>query len=311
VWITMLALMDRDGIVSASVPGLSHEARVDLDLCKEALERLMSPDEHSRTPDYEGRRIAPVDGGWKVLNSEKYRQLCSADDRREKTAERVRRYRERKKEDEKGNGNADVTLGNADVTPSNPPVTPSNDSNAMQRQRQKQRQRSEADPDPERDPGGEPDGRDPDPSRAQAPVTPVEKKPEARKKPKAKPKEERLVIAGRVWEAYSAAYKLRYGTPPVRNALANTAIRRIIERLGAADAEQVVAHYVSMNKGWYVKKGHALPTLLVDAETVRTEWATGSQITDGAARASDRRATTGDVARKLRDKYKAEEDEEE
>lgn len=35
----------------------------------------MSPDAYSRTPDNEGRRIEPIDGGWRLLNHEKYRAL--------------------------------------------------------------------------------------------------------------------------------------------------------------------------------------------------------------------------------------------
>jgi hypothetical protein len=73
VWITMLADKDKDGVVHASKGGLAHRANVTLDECLVALERLLGPDEDSRTKEHEGRRIEPVDGGWRVLNHAKYR----------------------------------------------------------------------------------------------------------------------------------------------------------------------------------------------------------------------------------------------
>ncbi len=83
VWITMLAMANKNGIVEASLPGLADLSRVSLAECKEALAALMSPDEYSRTPDFEGRRIEPCDGGWKVLNHAKYRAKMGVDERRE------------------------------------------------------------------------------------------------------------------------------------------------------------------------------------------------------------------------------------
>jgi hypothetical protein len=95
VWVTMLAMQDRDGVVEASLPGLADAARVTLEECKEALGKLMSPDPYSRSKDHEGRRIAEVDGGWVLLNSDKYRELQSQDDRKQKDAARQARKRQR------------------------------------------------------------------------------------------------------------------------------------------------------------------------------------------------------------------------
>lgn len=95
VWITMLAMADRDGEVMASVPGLADRARVSLDACQVALASFSAPDEFSRTKEREGRRIEEIDGGWRLLNFEKFRLKMGAEERREKTAIRVRRFRER------------------------------------------------------------------------------------------------------------------------------------------------------------------------------------------------------------------------
>ena len=99
VWVTMLALANQHGEVLASLPGLADAARVSLDQCKDALARLSAPDEYSRTKDYEGRRIEEVDGGWRLLNYTKYRELRQADERRIQTREAVRKHRAAKKED--------------------------------------------------------------------------------------------------------------------------------------------------------------------------------------------------------------------
>lgn len=83
VWITMLAMKDARGIVEASIPGLADMARVSIDECEGALTTLRAPDPYSRTKDHEGRRIADVDGGFRILNHEKYRERMSAEDRKE------------------------------------------------------------------------------------------------------------------------------------------------------------------------------------------------------------------------------------
>ncbi len=83
VWITMLALSNKYGVVEASLPGLADLARVSLEDTKTAIEVLLSPDSFSRTKDFEGRRIEEVDGGWAILNHGKYRAKMSIDERRE------------------------------------------------------------------------------------------------------------------------------------------------------------------------------------------------------------------------------------
>jgi hypothetical protein len=95
VWITMLAMSDRDGMVEASIPGLADLARVSLPECLAALERLAGPDEYSRSKEFEGRRIVEVDGGWQLVNHRKYREKMSLEERRDRNAEYMRDYRKR------------------------------------------------------------------------------------------------------------------------------------------------------------------------------------------------------------------------
>jgi hypothetical protein len=89
----MLALAGKDGEVLGSVPGLARLAGITLDEAQASLNELLSPDPHSRTPDYEGRRIAAIDGGWVILNHAKYRAKMSEDDRRAYKARKQAEYR--------------------------------------------------------------------------------------------------------------------------------------------------------------------------------------------------------------------------
>jgi hypothetical protein len=114
VWITMLALADRNGEVHASVPGLAKLAGVPVDSCRVALESLLSADPDSRSKALEGRRIVEIDGGWELVNHSKYRELASTADAIEANRLRQARFRDR---------NASVTPRNASVTPRNKNVT--------------------------------------------------------------------------------------------------------------------------------------------------------------------------------------------
>ncbi len=97
VWITMLALRNMHHVVEASVPGLADCARVSIKACRVALKVLSEPDPDSRSQELEGRRIQAVDGGWFIINGEKYRRKMSVDERREKNAIYQKNHRERKK----------------------------------------------------------------------------------------------------------------------------------------------------------------------------------------------------------------------
>lgn len=93
VWITMLAMADRHGRVWASIPGLAKEAAVSVDACRTAIDKFLSPDPDSRTKVAEGRRIEPIDGGWKLINHAKYRAIRDEEERRAYKTEKQREYR--------------------------------------------------------------------------------------------------------------------------------------------------------------------------------------------------------------------------
>lgn len=110
VWITLIAMADRNGEIQASIPGLAARSGVPLSDCEIAIEKLLSPDKYSRTKDDEGRRIEEIDGGWLLLNHAKYRDMASDDDRKEKAAIRARRHYEKAKRNGKPNGKPNACL---------------------------------------------------------------------------------------------------------------------------------------------------------------------------------------------------------
>lgn len=93
VWITMLAVKDESGYVRGDAKTLARLANVPLESVTVALQAFQSPDPASHTPDHDGRRIAPLPGGWLVLNSDRYR--LRDDVTREQTRLRVKKFREK------------------------------------------------------------------------------------------------------------------------------------------------------------------------------------------------------------------------
>lgn len=99
IWLTMLLLKSpADHVVKANVDGLAHAARVSVEKVERALGKFLGPDPKSRSREFEGRRIEVVDGGWRILNGEKYAHLMGPEDRREYLRRKQAEYRKRKKE---------------------------------------------------------------------------------------------------------------------------------------------------------------------------------------------------------------------
>lgn len=107
----MLAMADRKGRVWASLPGLANRARVTLEEAETAITLFLSPDKYSRTTDNEGRRIEPIDGGWRLLNHEKYRSIRDE----EVIKESKRKYINTRREVERDVENVDRCRHNAEA----------------------------------------------------------------------------------------------------------------------------------------------------------------------------------------------------
>jgi hypothetical protein len=91
VWIAMLALVDANGVVEGSIPGLANVCRVTRDECQKAIEILSQPDAFSRNPENDGRRIEKHFAGWRILNYLNYRKR--GQDKDGSRADYMRRYR--------------------------------------------------------------------------------------------------------------------------------------------------------------------------------------------------------------------------
>lgn len=95
VWISLLALADRNGEVAASIPGLARIANVAREPCEEALRVLLAPDPDDRSGVADGRRIEAISGGWRIVNYLTYRERGRNEDRREYFREAKRQQRTR------------------------------------------------------------------------------------------------------------------------------------------------------------------------------------------------------------------------
>lgn len=72
LWTTMLAIKNRHGFVGMNIVGLARLAVLTLDECKAAMQVLTSPDENSTSKEEGGRRVMEVEGGWVIVNHQKY-----------------------------------------------------------------------------------------------------------------------------------------------------------------------------------------------------------------------------------------------
>lgn len=93
----MLAVKGPSHIVRATVGGLAHQARVPVEACRKAIEKLSNPDPDGLDQQYEGRRIKAVEHGWLVLNGQAYKDRRDSSDRKQYQADWVRAKRIKKK----------------------------------------------------------------------------------------------------------------------------------------------------------------------------------------------------------------------
>lgn len=96
VFMTMLAVKERDHVVRMNAYNLAQLAKKTEAEVLQALKVLSEPDRKRLQPQpNDGRRIAKVDGGWLILNGQKYQDEMVKCFQRAKTAERVRAWRAR------------------------------------------------------------------------------------------------------------------------------------------------------------------------------------------------------------------------
>lgn len=117
LFITMLALADRDGYVYGSRVGIVRQANITVTE-KDPFDHLMAPDPGSsdllRNPENEGRRIEEIEGGFRIINYPYYRGLRNDDDRKIQNREAQRRHRKKLS----GSQPASATVSHGQPSPS-------------------------------------------------------------------------------------------------------------------------------------------------------------------------------------------------
>lgn len=139
IWITLLVMADADGMIVSTVSSVARNSRKTVPSTEAALEKFMAPDPATLTAEFEGRRLEKVEGGWRLLNHGKYRQLLSLEERREFWRKRQSEYRLRRmkaaktmamrrvmNENLEAQQAAEQELGDADDA-AGPPVPPTQD----------------------------------------------------------------------------------------------------------------------------------------------------------------------------------------
>lgn len=100
VFTNMLAHCDKHGICDIHPRAIAEEVGLSIEAVRSAILELEAPDEESRSPEEEGRRIVRVDEhrawGWRVVNYLKYRAIRDEDTRREQNRAAQEAWRLRK-----------------------------------------------------------------------------------------------------------------------------------------------------------------------------------------------------------------------
>jgi hypothetical protein len=82
----MIVLSDRDGNVDMTPQAIAARTSLPLDMIRCGIAFLEAPDPHSRTMSEDGRRLIRLDDhrdwGWNIVNYVKYREIRSAEERR-------------------------------------------------------------------------------------------------------------------------------------------------------------------------------------------------------------------------------------
>lgn len=83
----LIVLCDADGVVDMTPQSISRRTGIPIEHIEAGIAILAAPDPSSRTTTKEGKRILPLnpdrDWGWEIVNHKHYRDLRTAEDRRE------------------------------------------------------------------------------------------------------------------------------------------------------------------------------------------------------------------------------------
>jgi hypothetical protein len=101
LFMDLLVLADREGVVDMTTEAISRRLNVPEPLVRSNMLKLMEPDPESRSDERDGRRLVLLDDhrewGWQIVNYAFYRDMKDADALRTANRERKRRQRERER----------------------------------------------------------------------------------------------------------------------------------------------------------------------------------------------------------------------
>jgi hypothetical protein len=97
VFMDLLVLADRDGVVDMTLDAISRRTNVPEEMVAHAIAELMKDDRKSRSHEEGGRRLIPIDShrdwGWQIVNYEHYRNIRDEEARRTYFRDKQREHR--------------------------------------------------------------------------------------------------------------------------------------------------------------------------------------------------------------------------
>lgn len=93
----MIVLATKDGVVDMTPRAIASRTGIPLEIIEQGIQFLEQPDARSRSPEMDGRRIARLDDhrpwGWFIVNYQKYCQLVSREQKRQRDRQSMREKR--------------------------------------------------------------------------------------------------------------------------------------------------------------------------------------------------------------------------
>jgi hypothetical protein len=108
------------------------------------------------------------------------------------------------------------------------------------------------------------------------------------------------------WQAYSEAFRGKFGVDPIRNARVMGQMKHFIDRVGQADAPNILRFYLQQHDRWTVQNGHTVGVALQQAEKLAAGYRGAKMITEGEAREIDKRQTSSNNVDRAWEKYQRE-----
>jgi hypothetical protein len=97
------------------------------------------------------------------------------------------------------------------------------------------------------------------------------------------------------WRAYLEAFRGKYGVDPIRNARVMGQVKQFIDRVGQADAPDILRFYLQQHDRWTVQNGHTVGVALQQAEKLAAGYRGAKMMTEKEARRIDEKQTTANI----------------